>query len=34
MPTRPFGNVAQLKYLGGIIADENYIQEEIKCRCS
>jgi hypothetical protein len=32
MPTRPFGNVAQLRYLGGIIEDQNYIQEEIKCR--
>jgi hypothetical protein len=30
MPTRPFGNVAELKYLGGIIADQNYIQEEIQ----
>jgi hypothetical protein len=32
MPTRLFENMAELRYLGGIIADQVYNQEEIKCR--
>jgi hypothetical protein len=32
MSTRPFENMAQLRYLGGIIVDEFYNQEELKSR--
>jgi hypothetical protein len=32
VPTRPFENMPQLRYLGRIIADQVYNREEIKCR--